>query len=122
PRDGTPMLMEVNPRFWGALQMSILCGINFPYLLYKIARGEKIEPVHTYKVGVMCRALPYDILHFLNNSHRWKMQPSFFKFFHPQIHFDIISAHDSMPALTFFLTCIPHLSNAKMWIRLGLMK
>lgn len=34
-RDGTPYLMEVNPRFWGSLQLAIDSGVDFPYLLYK---------------------------------------------------------------------------------------
>ena len=34
-RDGVPKIMEVNPRFWGSLQLSILSGVDFPYLLYK---------------------------------------------------------------------------------------
>ena len=29
-QDGTPYLMEVNGRFWGSLQLSIDCGIDFP--------------------------------------------------------------------------------------------
>jgi len=32
-RDGTPYLMEINPRFWGSLQLSIDSGINFPAIL-----------------------------------------------------------------------------------------
>jgi len=31
--DGTPFLIEMNPRFWGALQMSTLNGYNFPLAL-----------------------------------------------------------------------------------------
>jgi len=37
-RDGTAKLMEVNPRFWGSLQLSILSGADFPYLLYNLER------------------------------------------------------------------------------------
>ncbi|MCG7199467.1 ATP-grasp domain-containing protein [Marinobacter pelagius] len=34
-KDGTPYLMEVNPRFWGSLQLAIDSGTDFPYLLYQ---------------------------------------------------------------------------------------
>ncbi len=34
PRDNTPKLMEINPRFWGSLALAIESGVNFPYLLY----------------------------------------------------------------------------------------
>jgi hypothetical protein len=29
PRDDTPKLMEVNPRFWGSLQLAISSGVHF---------------------------------------------------------------------------------------------
>lgn len=119
PRDGTPMLMEVNPRFWGSLQMSIQCGINFPHLLCRLARGEKVEPVHKYAVGVMCRALlPYDILHFFANPHRWQMKPGFFDFFNPRIRYHILSTHDWMPILGFFLSCARYALDPEMWMRM----
>jgi predicted ATP-grasp superfamily ATP-dependent carboligase len=118
PRDDTPVLMEVNPRFWGPLQTPITCGVNFPYLLYRLARGEKVEPVLTYEVGVICRALlPYEILHFVANPDRFQMQPSFFDFFGPKIHYHIISAHDWLPMIGFFLNCTRYLFNPKMWKR-----
>ena len=31
-RTGTPLLMEVNGRFWGSLQLAIDAGVDFPYL------------------------------------------------------------------------------------------
>lgn len=52
PRDGKPKLIEINPRFWQYLQLPIACGVNFPYLLYKIALDEEIEYESTYKMGL----------------------------------------------------------------------
>ncbi|MEK7803544.1 MAG: ATP-grasp domain-containing protein, partial [Deltaproteobacteria bacterium] len=64
-RDGRPKLMEINPRFWGSLQLAIISGVDFPYLLYKMAVDGDIEPVWDYRVGIRCRWLiPGDILHF----------------------------------------------------------
>ncbi len=118
PRDDTPVLLEVNPRFWGPLEAPIACGINFPYLLYQLARGEKVEPVTTYEVGVICRSLlPYEILHFVANPDRFQMKPSFFDFFGPQINYHIISAHDWMPVLGFLLNCTRYLFKPQMWTR-----
>ncbi|MGB9628352.1 MAG: ATP-grasp domain-containing protein, partial [Thermodesulfobacteriota bacterium] len=37
PRDETPKLMELNPRFWGSLQLAIFAGVDFPYLMLRIA-------------------------------------------------------------------------------------
>ena len=40
--DGTGYLMEVNPRFWGSLQLAVDSGINFPWLLYLVSVGQHI--------------------------------------------------------------------------------
>ncbi|AZT84119.1 carboxylate--amine ligase [Marinobacter sp. NP-4(2019)] len=40
--DGTGYLMEVNPRFWGSLQLAIDSGIDFPWWLYLVSTGESI--------------------------------------------------------------------------------
>jgi predicted ATP-grasp superfamily ATP-dependent carboligase len=33
PRDGQPKLIEINPRFWGSLELAIAAGVDFPNLL-----------------------------------------------------------------------------------------
>jgi len=59
PRDNTPKLMEINPRFLGYVQLAIAAGVDVPYLVYKVATGENVEPVMNYKVGVTWLR-PYD--------------------------------------------------------------
>lgn len=61
--DGTPYLMEVNARLWGSLQLAIDAGIDFPYLLYRLAAGEGIGPVDGYRLGVRTRWLLGDLDH-----------------------------------------------------------
>jgi predicted ATP-grasp superfamily ATP-dependent carboligase len=107
PRDGIPKLMEVNPRFWGSLQLAIISGVDFPYLILRMARRESFEPILRYQVGKRCRWLLLgDILHFLNNPNRLHLRPSFFHFFDPDTSYDIISKDDPLPLLgsvaTFF--------------------
>ncbi len=107
PRDGIPKLMEVNPRFWGSLQLAIFSGVDFPYLILKMAKGEHFEPVLHYTVGRRSRWLLFgDILHFFNNPERFHLQPSFWEFFDPNTCYDIISKQDPFPILgamaTFF--------------------
>ena len=29
-RDNSYKLIEINPRFWGGLELAIKCGVNFP--------------------------------------------------------------------------------------------
>lgn len=123
PRDNTPMLMEINPRFWGSLSLAVQCGVDFPYLLYQLALGKPIEPVNKYPVGKMCRQiLPYDIFHFITNPDRFKMQPSFFNFFNPDCGHNLYSAHDPGPVLGFFFLCAHYAFNPEMWLHLARME
>lgn len=44
-------LMEVNPRFWGALPLVIAAGVDYPTLLYRVALGERVKPLVSYARG-----------------------------------------------------------------------
>jgi predicted ATP-grasp superfamily ATP-dependent carboligase len=63
-KDGNYKLMEINPKFWGSLELSYRAGINFPYLNYLIALDEVQEfPSYTYKNDVYFRwIIPDDML------------------------------------------------------------
>jgi predicted ATP-grasp superfamily ATP-dependent carboligase len=58
-RDNTPKLMEINPRLWGSLQLTVASGINVPYLLYQLAMKGDIAPHFKYQVGVKFRWFMY---------------------------------------------------------------
>lgn len=76
-----PKLMEINPRFWGSVELAVRSGVDFPALYAKLARGEKIEPVKNYKVGVKCRWLiPGDILRYINERKEKKKTESLVQF------------------------------------------
>jgi predicted ATP-grasp superfamily ATP-dependent carboligase len=119
PRDGIPKLMEINPRFWGSLSLSIAAGVNFPYLLYKMSLGEKFEPVESYKVGIKCRwLLPGDILHFIFNPKRMELVPEFFNFWDGNTVYDIVSVKDPFPVIGRILTPLTFLFDPDMKHRL----
>ena len=59
--DGTPYLMEVNTRFWGSLQLSVDAGIDFPWILYRVACGEQVNTDTHYKTGIRLRWLLGDL-------------------------------------------------------------
>jgi len=106
-RDGIPKLMEVNPRFWGSLSLAIEAGVNFPYLMYRMSRGENFKPVDHYQIGKRCRwLLPGDILHFLHNPRRAKHWSQFFNFWDRNMAYDILSRKDPLPALARILTLL----------------
>ncbi len=41
----TPYIIEVNPRFWGGLGQSIESGLDYPYLLFRMAVDGHIDPI-----------------------------------------------------------------------------
>ncbi len=112
-RDGIPKLMEINPRFWGSLELSILSGVDFPYLLYQSMNNEVIETNLHYKAGVKCRwILPGDILWYLSSQDKIKNLPEFLRFDLPD---DIISKDDPLPTLGFGLATLRYAFDRKMW-------
>ncbi|HXX32888.1 MAG TPA: ATP-grasp domain-containing protein [Thermodesulfobacteriota bacterium] len=115
PRDGIPKLMEVNPRFWGSLQLAIVSGVDFPLLILKMARKERFEPVLQYTVGKRFRWLLLgDILHFLNHPQRFGLRPSFFNFFDPNTSYDVFSKDDPFPLLGSIASFFTFLYDAEM--------
>ena len=119
-RDGRPKLMEINPRFWGSLALAIHAGVDFPHLLYRMARGERLQPVTCYRLGVQCRwLLPGDLLHFIHHPQRHRLRPDFFRWRRPNLHYDIVSLHDPWPVLARLLTPLTFLYDADMRRRLA---
>jgi len=115
PRDEVPKLMELNPRFWGSLQLAIVSGVDFPYLMLRMAREESFEPVLHYTVGKRCRWLLLgDILHFLGNPDRFHLRPSFFDFSDPNTSYDIFSRDDPLPLLGSVATLFTFLYDSEM--------
>lgn len=67
-RNGKFKLMEINPKFWGSLDLSIASGVNFPVLLVNMALLGDIEPVFHYHTGIKFRwPFPDDTLHVFAN-------------------------------------------------------
>lgn len=119
PRDGSPKLMEINPRFWGSLSLAIHAGVNFPLLLHKMAMGEHVDPVEKYRSGIACRWLiPGDLLHFICNPDRSRIMNDFFRFNTRNTFYDILSAQDPVPAFIKILSPLTLLYDADMKARL----
>ena len=112
-KEHRPKLMEINPRFWGSLQLPINSGINFPYLLYRMSTGEDIDPVWEYKVGAKNRWLLGDLDHLLARvlksnkklnlppgfPSRWKSWWQFLRFSERNLKYEILTSDDPRPGL-----------------------
>src|SRR5919197_1019369 len=116
PETGEALLLEVNPRFWASIQLAIACGVNFPYLLYRLATGQPIKESHGYTVGRRCRwLLPGDILHFLANPERSQMDPPFFDFSADGMIYDGFYPEDKRATLGVLLSTAHYLFDADLW-------
>ncbi|MDA8046862.1 MAG: ATP-grasp domain-containing protein [Actinomycetota bacterium] len=115
PRDGVAKLMEINPRFWGSLELANASGVNFPWLLAQTALGRAPEPSFDYRDGVRCRWLvPGDILHFLSNPDRFDMDPSFFSFF-DGMHYDDFARDDLRGSVATVVCTAAQAMRPEMW-------
>lgn len=82
--NGTPYLMEVNTRFWGSLQLAIDAGVDFPWLLYKLACDEQPEKVRNYRYGIRLRWLlgDFDNLYLTLRDQRINLRDKINSFLH----------------------------------------
>jgi predicted ATP-grasp superfamily ATP-dependent carboligase len=62
---GRHVIMEVNARLWGSLQLAIDAGVDFPVLLARSALGLPLPPRTRYRLGVRSRWLWGDVDHLL---------------------------------------------------------
>jgi predicted ATP-grasp superfamily ATP-dependent carboligase len=112
-RDGLPKLMEVNGRFWASTDLASESGIDFPYLLYKLANEERVPSSFSYKKGVKLRWFGGDLNNLLNTlkggpglvnvarSSRARDLLSFLRLYEKDLHYDSFSLDDPLP---FFIT------------------
>ena len=93
-RDNRPKLMEINPRFWGSLQLSILSGIDFPYKLYQLTMENDPKPELNYKENIYCRWLLMDLTNLFQSPDKVK---KIIDLCRPDVHNDVVSIIDPKP-------------------------
>jgi predicted ATP-grasp superfamily ATP-dependent carboligase len=63
-RDGSYRLMEINPKFWGSLDLAIASGVDFPWLTVQLALETPLGPgMPDYPDGVRFRWVFDDLMH-----------------------------------------------------------
>jgi predicted ATP-grasp superfamily ATP-dependent carboligase len=108
-RDGVTKLLEINGRFWGSLQLAVDSGVDFPYLLYRLAVDGDIDPVFTYRVGVRLRwwlgDLDWLLLRLRGNggpARRLEAIPEFLRPAGRMTKHEVYRSDDPAPAITEF--------------------
>jgi len=77
-RDNSYKLLEVNPKFWGTLDLSIKAGIDFPEMACAIAKNGDVKPNFSYQVDLIYRWLMSTEL--LSLTQEWKKPEALRKF------------------------------------------
>ena len=69
PQGDRPMLLEINPRFWGSLALAVRAGVDFPTLYADGALDRPLpSALPAYRAGVVSRwMLPGDILRYVTS-------------------------------------------------------
>lgn len=99
-KNGDFILMEINPKFWGSLDLAIASDVNFPYLICEMAMHKNMPQDFEYETGVRFRWLmPGDIFHLIKSP---MMLPQFcHELCDPTINYDI-KRNDIKPNIAQF--------------------
>lgn len=105
-RTNKPVLIEINPRFWGSIYLAVAAGVDFPYLLYEMSVEGDVKSVFDYKVGVKARFLLNDLRALFstlknNPNNRFHTLKEFLEFRGDELYYDTISISDILPAMMF---------------------
>lgn len=105
---GRPMLMEINARLAGPIEIGLLAGVDFPVMVWKWATGQPVRPVDGYRTGVRMRWLRGD-MRWLRDNHLRVGRPdsvsrgralwTFLSEFCRTRHYDSLDRHDLAPVL-----------------------
>jgi len=104
-RDGIPRLMEINPRPWGSMALPIRAGVDFPWLAYRLARHDTVDPISTPQERVRLRYVINDLQAAvaewnLASTHRerWHIVRTLLD---PSVMEGILSIRDPLPSLAY---------------------
>jgi predicted ATP-grasp superfamily ATP-dependent carboligase len=100
-RTEVPYLIDLNPRLWGSLAQAIASGVDFPYLIYRLAREGDVAPVTGFKTGVVTRWIGGELGTFFPHLKRSPARLQFVRtFFFPPTRaalYDDFSMADPLP-------------------------
>lgn len=110
----THMLLEVNPRFWMSLNLSIKSGVDVPHLLYQLSAGKNISKINSYEVGFKYRWIfPYEILWLMKSPNKIQGIKEFFKFWEKNVCDGNLSIRDPLPFIGVLVQIINFISNSE---------
>lgn len=97
PRDGEPKVLEINPRLWGSLALSVAAGVDFPYLLYQLGSEGRCDEVPTYRNDVYARQLKGELVHVSTRPDKLAAAREVLQSTPGPARFDVPSRDDPLP-------------------------
>lgn len=99
PRDGRYKLLDINPRVWGWHTLGARAGVDFPFLAWKMIRGEQLTRAHG-RPGVRWMRLAMDLPAALKEMRQGNLSPRIYLHsFRGPLEFAIFAADDPLPAM-----------------------
>ncbi|MCH7813106.1 MAG: hypothetical protein IID40_03705 [Planctomycetes bacterium] len=116
PRDQQAKLLEINPRPPESFRMGTSVGIDFPMMIYRLAKGETVPPVDDYPKDRFLRFLPADLLWFLrvDNRQRFGTYPNWFDFFNDHTAYQIVNRRDIGPLIGYVMESLSMIFDRKL--------
>lgn len=84
--NGDYRIIEINPRVPASLHAALVSGINFGEVIVSDLTG-KPRPNQKYIPGAQLRFLGLDIAWFISSPERFRIRPSWFKFFGKRLYY-----------------------------------
>ena len=107
PRDGEPKVLEINPRLWGSLSLSVAAGVDVPYLLYQLGDEGRCDSVPTYRPGVYARRVCGELGHVLAREDTVEAVRDVLRPTPGPCTFDVVSWDDPLPTVGHFMEITP---------------
>lgn len=96
-------LIEINPKFWGTLALSVSAGVDFPYMAYLLSVNNKIEAFSSFKENCIYRwVFPNELFHVLQSENKSLAFGRFFMDFLKPANYNIV-LNDPLPILSLIL-------------------
>lgn len=112
-KNGEYYFLEANTRFWASLELSVLSGVDFPYLYFMIAKTGDCPVVAGPEAGVRTKwSFPGEVLALLDHVKKKKRPeiPFFFTGKYGIIN-DTFRSDDLLPSGGLILSAIYHVIN-----------
>jgi predicted ATP-grasp superfamily ATP-dependent carboligase len=99
PRTGENLLLDVNPRAWGWQSLCGRAGVDFPWLLWRMASGEAVPPARAAP-GVRWVRMTTDVLAAAGEVRAGRLSPgAYLRSLRRPLEFAVFARDDPLPSL-----------------------